>query len=124
MTDILIIFAARIFVRYDESYWRAGSTSFEDAGEKLHFVAFVSGGCKRRLAGLAPVELMLYVIKVDCDSGGHAVNNAPDCNSVALAEICETEEGAKCIHYVGCDFLIQLLRLIVRGLSLRRPHIL
>ena len=98
MSNILVVLAARIAVRYDEPDWCSCRASFEEAREKLHFIALLSGCGQGGLTGLTAVELMLYFIEINSHACGHPVDNAADCRAMAFAEVGETEECAEGIH--------------------------
>jgi hypothetical protein len=93
--DVRVILAARILVADQQRDRRTGRAALENAGEDLHRIGFAPLRDVPRRSGLAPVEVALDVCFSERQSGGAAVNDAPDRRPVRFAERRDAEKLAE-----------------------------
>ena len=95
---LLVVLAVLVGVADEEADGRARRSAFEDAAQQLHLVGFLAGRSEMALAGLATGQLALNEIHIDLDARRHAVDDATDACTVALAEAGKAEKRSKRIH--------------------------
>ena len=92
-----IILAAGILVVDQQAYGRAGGLALEDAGQDFHRVAFPALGHMAALAGFAPVQVMLQVLRAQRHPRRTAIHNARVARAVALAATGQREQFSECV---------------------------
>src|SRR6185437_14048957 len=95
--DGLIIARALVFVLDQETDRRAGGLALEHAGQDLHLIGFLPLRREAILAGPALVEILLDVGLAQWNERRHAVHDAADRRSVALAPTRVAEDRAEAI---------------------------
>ena len=89
-----------VFITHKEAYGTSGGFAFKHAGEYLNAVALAAWRGEGALSRTAAIEFTLNEIKVEVETGRHAVDDAAYAKTVTLAESGETKEVAKSVHNV------------------------
>ena len=82
---VIIVFAARVLVRYNDAYGRSGGFSVKNAAEYLKLVLFLSGRVQRR-GGTAAGKPACDEVPAHRDARRKPVDDSAHSGAVALAE--------------------------------------
>lgn len=84
--DIAVVFAALVFVAYQQRDRRAGSLAFEDAGEDFDGVRFAALRDVTRSAGFTPVQIVLDIALAQRESGWATIDHTAYRRAVRFAK--------------------------------------
>ena len=86
VADGLVVLGVLVGVADHHGQGGAGGLALKQAGEHLHQIALLPGGCRGVLAGPAAVQLPLHRLQLQLQPGGHPLHHHADGRAVGLAE--------------------------------------
>ena len=123
LPELLVVFAAGVFVAEEDGERGAGGAALVHAGNNFREVVFHAGR-RARSAGLAAGQIGRKIGLGERNAGQHAVQRHPDAGAVGFTENTDSEFIAKSVHSLsnsslksGKDFATQPTSSISTGLS-------
>ncbi len=100
LPELLVVFAAGVFVAEKDGERGAGGAALVHAGNNFREVVFHAGR-RARSAGLAAGQIGRKIGLGERNAGQHAVQRHPDARSVGFTENTDSEFITKCIHFMN-----------------------